>query len=177
MDNEKGEKVLTTEGINIEAAFTHDRVLDLRRLSCNNIHDMARHFGVEAANRTILREIVSVFGAYGINIDSRHLTLIADYMTFDGTYRPFNRVGIEDNPSPLQQMTFETAIAFLRAAALGGKRDTLQSPSARIVVGKPCGGGTGSFKLVHDLQANAVVGMDPAEKIGKQKSSKKRARS
>ncbi len=48
-------------------------------------------------------------------------------------------------------MTFETAISFLRQAALGGKRDTLTSPSARIVVGQPCFGGTGSFRVVQDL--------------------------
>ncbi len=173
---EKGEPALTTDGANIEAALSRgDRVLDLRRLSCNNVHDVARHYGVEAANRTLVREIVSVFRAYGIVVDARHLTLIADYMTFDGTYRPFNRVGIEDNPSPLQQMTFETAISFLRAAALGGKRDSLESPSARLVVGKPCFGGTGAFKVVHDLVADGVVAQaDPVNIQGKNKKDKRK---
>ena len=63
----------------------------------------------------------------------------------------FSRIGIENNPSPLQQMTFETAIGFLRSATLAGKVDTLDSPSARIVVGKPCFGGTGTFKMRHRL--------------------------
>jgi DNA-directed RNA polymerase I subunit RPA1 len=98
-----------------------------------------------------VREIVSVFRAYGIVVDPHHLTLVADFMTFDGTYRPFNRVGIESNPSPLQQMTFETAIGFLRNATLSAKTDTLDSPSSCIVVGKPCLGGTGAFKVVQRL--------------------------
>ncbi len=110
-----------------------------------------RYYGIEAANRTIVREIVSVFRAYGIVVDPHHLTLVADFMTFDGTYRPFNRVGIESNPSPLQQMTFETAIGFLRNATLSAKTDTLDSPSSCIVVGKPCLGGTGAFKVVQRL--------------------------
>ena len=84
-------------------------------------------------------------------MNNRHLTLIADYMTFDGSYRPFNRLGIEDNPSPLQQMTFETAVNFLRNAALTGKKDSLDSPSSCIVVGKPCAGGTTAFKVVQDM--------------------------
>ena len=63
-----------------------------------------RYYGIEAANRVIVREIVSVFAAYGITIDPRHLTLVGDYMTFDGAYKPFNRIGIENNPSPLQQV-------------------------------------------------------------------------
>ena len=38
-------------------------------------------YGVEAARSTIIQECVSVFGAYGISVNPRHLGLIADYMT------------------------------------------------------------------------------------------------
>jgi len=61
-----------------------------------------------------------VFKVYGIVIDPRHLTLIGDYMTFSGVYRPFNRIGIESSASPLQQMSFETVVSFLRDATLSG---------------------------------------------------------
>merc|ERR1712066_642149 len=151
VQNEKGEDCLQTEGVNIDAIFKYESVLDLTRLYCNNVHDMARYYGIEAANKTIVQEIVNVFKAYGIDVDKRHLSLVADYMTFDGTYKPFNRIGIENNPSPLQQMTFETAIGFLRSATLGGKTDNLSSPSACVMVGKPTRGGTGSFSLMQRL--------------------------
>lgn len=82
---------------------------------------------------------------------------MADYMTFDGTYKPFNRIGIENNPSPLQQMTFETAISFLRNAALTGKTDTLDSPSSCIVMGKPCSAGTSSFKVMQNLNVEPIM--------------------
>ena len=144
---DNGRKILKTDGINIEAMFHHGKVLDIMNLSCNNIHDMANYYGIEAANQTIIREIAGVFKVYGIEVDKRHLSLISDYMTFEGTYRPFNRMGIDNNASPLQQMTFETAMGFLRQATLGGKTDTLDSPSACIVLGKPTKGGTGSFSL------------------------------
>jgi len=62
----------------------------------------------------------NVFKAYGIVIDPRHLSLIGDYMTFSGVYRPFNRIGIESSASPLQQMSFETVVSFLREATLSG---------------------------------------------------------
>ena len=39
----------------------------------------------------LVKEISSVFGAYGIDVDARHLTLIAEYMTQHGNYRAFNR--------------------------------------------------------------------------------------
>jgi len=149
--DDRGEDCLTTEGVNIDAMFQHESVLDLNKLYCNNIHEMARYYGIEAAAKAIVREICTVFKPYGIDVDKRHLTLIADYMTFDGTYKPFNRIGIENNPSPLQQMTFETAIGFLRSATLGGKCDTLDSPSSRLVVGRPCHGGTGTFDVGSNL--------------------------
>lgn len=154
--NEKDETVLTTEGANIEAMFAFESILDLSKLHCNNIHDMARYYGIEAANKTIVKEIVNVFKVYGIDIDPRHLNLIADYMTFDGSYKPFNRIGIEHNTSPFQQMTFETAIGFLRSATLGGKSDSLNSPSSCIVIGKPFAGGTGTFKVMQNLMAKDV---------------------
>merc|ERR1712233_19129 len=56
-----------------------------------------------------------------------------------------------NNSSPLQQMTFETAMGFLRSATLGGKTDTLDSPSACVVLGKPVKGGTGAFTLMQKL--------------------------
>ena len=84
---------------------------------------LLRYYGIEAANRTIVREIVSVFSAYGITIDPRHLTLVGDYMTFDGAYKPFNRIGIENNPSPLQQVRAKK----MKTKIQGG-------PSGRIVL-------------------------------------------
>lgn len=44
-------------------------------------------YGVEAARATILQEVSSVFGAYGIAVEQRHLSLIADFITFHGAYR------------------------------------------------------------------------------------------
>ena len=111
---EKGEMTLKTDGINIDAMFQFEKILDINRMSCNNIHDMAKYYGIEAANKTIVREITNVFDVYGIAVDPRHLSLIADYMTFDGSYKPFNRIGIENNPSPLQQMTFEVRRVLLK---------------------------------------------------------------
>lgn len=149
---------LFTEGNNVKALYDLDRGwLDLNRVRCNNVHEMAKYYGVESANRTIVNEIVNVFKVYGITVSQRHLTLIADYMTFDGTYRPFNRIGISHNPSPLQQMTFETAIGFLRAATLAGKTDTLDSPSSCIVMGRPWLGGSNAFKVMQDLKAEPVM--------------------
>jgi RNA polymerase Rpb1 len=37
-------------------------------------------YGVEMARRAIVQEMSGVFGVYNIDVDIRHLELIADYM-------------------------------------------------------------------------------------------------
>jgi DNA-directed RNA polymerase I subunit RPA1 len=105
--------------------MTYYQVFDLRRLYTNNIHRMAQIFGIEAANRTLIREINRVFGAYGIEVDYRHLSLLADYMTYEGVYKPCNRIGLRTNSSPLQKITFETSTSYLKEALLHGKLNYL----------------------------------------------------
>jgi len=153
IEKDGGKFALQTDGINIQQVHRFDKLLDLNRLHVNSIHDMATYYGIEAASKTIVQEVKNVFGVYGIDVDVRHLNLIADYMTVDGTYKPFNRYGIDGNPSPLQQITFETAIPFLKKAILAGKQDSLQSPSAQIVTGKHVSVGTGSVHLLYKTAA------------------------
>uniref|UniRef100_A0A3Q2I2F1 DNA-directed RNA polymerase subunit n=1 Tax=Equus caballus TaxID=9796 RepID=A0A3Q2I2F1_HORSE len=149
--NEK-ELVLNTEGINLPELFKYAEVLDLRRLYSNDIHAMASTYGIEAALRVIEKEIKDVFAVYGIAVDPRHLSLVADYMCFEGVYKPLNRFGIRSNSSPLQQMTFETSFQFLKQATMMGSHDELRSPSACLVVGKVVRGGTGLFELKQPLR-------------------------
>ncbi|XP_060043297.1 DNA-directed RNA polymerase I subunit RPA1 isoform X2 [Erinaceus europaeus] len=149
--NEK-ELVLNTEGINLPELFKYSEILDLHRLYSNDIHAMASTYGIEAALRVIEKEIRDVFAVYGIAVDPRHLSLVADYMCFEGVYKPLNRFGIRSNSSPLQQMSFETSFQFLKQATMMGSRDELRSPSACLVVGKVVKGGTGLFELKQPLR-------------------------
>uniref|UniRef100_A0A1A8QLE9 DNA-directed RNA polymerase subunit n=2 Tax=Nothobranchius rachovii TaxID=451742 RepID=A0A1A8QLE9_9TELE len=149
-----GEKqtVLNTEGINMHEMFKYSDVLDVNRLYSNEVHAMAQTYGIEVALKVIEKEIKDVFAVYGIEVDPRHLSLVADYMCFEGVYKPLNRHSIQSNSSPLQQMTFETSYKFLKQATMLGSHDQLSSPSACLVVGKVVRGGTGLFELKQPLQ-------------------------
>ena len=50
-------------------------------MTSNDVGAVLRTFGVEAARATLVREVGAVFGAYGIGVDARHLSLISDHMT------------------------------------------------------------------------------------------------
>ncbi|XP_054453311.1 DNA-directed RNA polymerase I subunit RPA1 [Anoplopoma fimbria] len=146
------ETVLNSEGINMQEMFNHSDILDINRLYSNEVHAMAKTYGIEVALKVIEKEIKDVFAVYGIEVDPRHLSLVADYMCFEGVYKPLNRHAIQSNASPLQQMTFETSYKFLKQATMLGSHDELVSPSACLVVGKVVKGGTGLFELKQPLQ-------------------------
>ncbi|CAF1025268.1 unnamed protein product [Rotaria sordida] len=152
-DSNDIEYILSTEGENINALMTYYQIFDLRRIYTNNIHRMAQIFGIEAANRTLIREINRVFGAYGIEVDYRHLSLLADYMTYEGVYKPCNRLGLRTNASPLQKITFETSTTYLREALLYGEHEELKSPSSRLVTGRMVQCGTGAFDILTKLSS------------------------
>jgi DNA-directed RNA polymerase I subunit RPA1 len=91
-----GEAVrVMTEGVNFSAIPTMSSMIEVNKLRSSDIWAMMQTYGVEAGRACIVEEIGNVFASYGISVNPRHLTLIADYMTFDGTFRPMNRLGMD----------------------------------------------------------------------------------
>ncbi|KAG6813000.1 hypothetical protein H0H92_014931 [Tricholoma furcatifolium] len=149
-DSKKGQEPeikLTTNGSNLKGMWKFavgmgESILEDNDIYSNDIYAILKTYGVEMARAAILKEMGGVFGAYNIQVDRRHLELIADYMTFDGGYKPFNRKGIATNSSPLLKASYETTAAFLSEATLFGDFDDLTSPSGSIVMGRPNQTGT-----------------------------------
>lgn len=98
--------------------WSYSDLIDINYIDTNDIAAILRTYGVEAARNAIIKEVASVFGVYGIKVDRRHLTVIADYMTFEGGYKPFNRTGIRSNVAPFLKMSFESTCKFLNDAAM-----------------------------------------------------------
>lgn len=144
---------LQTAGVNFSAFWNFQDYLDVNKVVTNDIHAMLNTYGVEAARSTIINEVKAVFEPYGIKVNIRHLSLIADFMSANGSYRPMNRIGMRDcNTSPFSKMTFETATKVIVDAAYHGEMDPLESPSATVCLGQPVKFGTGSFDLLQELQ-------------------------
>jgi len=143
-----------TEGCSLGAAWEacawpggEGAAIDANKIYTNDIAAVLRAYGVEAARSCIAREMRAVFQAYGINVDARHLSLVADYMTQGGRFKPMNRAGMDMHGSPLMKMSFETVGTFLNSALLRGETEDCTSPSARIALGRPVDAGTGAFDL------------------------------
>ncbi|ELA45893.1 hypothetical protein VCUG_02618 [Vavraia culicis subsp. floridensis] len=122
--------------------------IDFNTCISNDVYNTWEVLGIEACRSVIIREIRAVFQAYGIEIDVRHLMLIADKMTVTGEYVAFNRHRM--GGSVLGKMSFESTYNFLRKAYLYGCDDELEEPSARVALGLPVRNGTGMFDLLYD---------------------------
>jgi DNA-directed RNA polymerase I subunit RPA1 len=160
-DKGKFTRELLTEGSNIRGMWSlADELIDLDRITSNDVYAILTVFGVEAARASILSEISGVFKAYNIGVDIRHLYLIADAMTVSlvskiqadktqrsGSYNAFNRTVMCNRSAPLLKASFETSMAVLAETTLAGDFDNLTSPASRIVMGKPAQSGTGSFDV------------------------------
>ncbi|QPG73851.1 hypothetical protein FOA43_001166 [Brettanomyces nanus] len=153
--HEEGSRDLVTEGVNFQAMWEHDSFIDVNAIRSNDIAAVLHVYGVEAARNTIVNEVINVFGRYAIEVSSRHLDLIADYMTRDGSYLAFNRQGIDSCTSDFMKMSYETTCQFLTKAVLNGNREQLESPSARLVIGKLNKVGTGSFDVLAKMPVRA----------------------
>ncbi|POW13373.1 hypothetical protein PSTT_03820 [Puccinia striiformis] len=148
-DNNKERRYGMTEGANLLAAWDFgNNIIELSELYSNDINAMLKTYGVEAARSSIIKEISGVFDVYGISVDYRHLTVIADYMTSEGRFKPFNRSGLANNVSPFLKASYETTATILTDATIFGDFDNLLNPSASIVLGQPPLTGTNSFDVL-----------------------------
>jgi DNA-directed RNA polymerase beta' subunit len=156
-DNPDNPPILIASGTNIRAMWEYQHIIHPHHIYTNSIHDILLCYGVEAARAAILKELQAVFGGHGISVDPRHLQLIAEYMTRDGVYQAFSRMGYRGNVSPFMKMSFETTVGFLRDAVLEGEVEGLKGPSARIVVGNVGGVGTGGIDVFMPVEEGEVV--------------------
>ncbi|KAG0711590.1 DNA-directed RNA polymerase I subunit RPA1 [Chionoecetes opilio] len=147
--------MLRTEGVNVLKLFEFEHLLDVNRLYTNSIHKVAEMYGIEAAQRSVIKELRAVQSAYDIKVDFRHLTLLADYFTCEGEYKACSRQALASSLSPIQKMSFETCTQFLKSAILRGEKDRMESPSASIAFGQPVRLGTNAMQLLQTVRVDA----------------------
>lgn len=125
--------------------------VDGTKCKSNHVAVAERTLGIEAARQTIVDEICSIMKAYSINIDIRHVYLIADLMTHRGMVLGITRYGLQKmNNSTLTMASFERTTEHLYNAAIIQRKDKKLDVSDSIMVGKPLSFGTNSFSLLFD---------------------------
>lgn len=135
--------VVLTSGSNVRDILTVKGVDQHRTLS-NDIHEVAEVLGIETARQTIMREIKKVIESQALEINIRHLDLIADAMTSGGVVKGVTRMGIvSDKSSVFARAAFETPDKEFINATIQGKKDELASVIENIILNQPVPVGTG----------------------------------
>ncbi|ADN36487.1 DNA-directed RNA polymerase, subunit A'' [Methanolacinia petrolearia DSM 11571] len=145
---ENGEYILYTEGSNLKGVFEVDGV-DTTRTRTNNIAEISEVLGIEAGRNAIIDEALSTLREQGIEVDVRHIMLVADMMCMEGEVKQIGRHGIAgEKESVLSRAAFEVTVNHLLDAAVANEEDILEGVTENVIVGQPIQLGTGDVKLI-----------------------------
>ena len=145
---ENDEYVLYTEGSEFKKVLRVEGV-DSTRTRTNNIHEIQNALGIEAARNAIVDEMRSTLEEQGLEVDIRHIMLVADAMTTTGDIESIGRHGISGSKgSVLSRAAFEVTVNHLLDAAVHGEDDELNGVTENVIVGQPIKIGTGDVELV-----------------------------
>jgi DNA-directed RNA polymerase subunit A" len=145
---EGNEYVVYTEGSNLAEILKMEEV-DQSRTITNNIYEIQQTLGIEAARNAIINEAIKTLEEQGLEVDIRHVMLVADMMTYSGTLRQIGRHGISgEKASVLARASFEITTKHLFGACVHGESDMLSGIIENVIAGQPIPLGTGSVELV-----------------------------
>ncbi|KAJ0539434.1 putative DNA-directed RNA polymerase [Helianthus annuus] len=134
---------LLVEGTGLQAVMGMEGI-NGHETTSNHIFEVQSTLGIEAARRSIIKEIQYTMESHGMSIDIRHMMLLADVMTYKGEILGMTRFGIQKmKESVLMLASFERSQDHLFNASVNGRVDTIQGVSESIIMGIPMQTGTG----------------------------------
>lgn len=143
----KDEFIIITAGTNLKKIFELEFV-DTTRTTSNDIFEIASTLGIEAARQAIIDEVLKVIDAQGLNVDVRHIMLVADTMCASGDIKGITRYGVvSEKASVLARASFETPIKHIVNASLLGEVDKLNSVVENVMLNQTVPIGTGLTSL------------------------------
>jgi DNA-directed RNA polymerase subunit A' len=138
---------IQTSGSNLQRVRMIEGV-DKTRTTTNNIFEIYQALGIEAARAALVREIISTLEEQGLEVDIRHIYLVADLMTSKGFLQQIGRHGVAGTKtSVLARAAFEITVPTLAEAAVRGETEDLRGVTENVIVGLPIPVGTGMIDV------------------------------
>jgi DNA-directed RNA polymerase subunit A" len=144
---ENEEWSITTEGSNLAKVLKVPGI-DPSRMTTNDIHEVAKVLGIEGARNVLIKEADEVLIEQGLDVDMRHIMLVADIMCQTGEVRQIGRHGVSgEKSSVIAKAAFEVTVSTLVNAALTGTKDMFKGATESVIVGQNIPIGTGLIEL------------------------------
>ncbi len=146
------EYVVLTSGTNLKDILSMPEV-DAIKTTSNDLYEIQNVLGIEAVREAIIQEVMKVIESQGLDIDIRHIMLVADIMCVGGELKGITRFGVvSEKSSVLARSSFETPIKHMVGASLSGEEDWLRSVVENVMINQPVPLGTGLPGLVTKLK-------------------------
>src|ERR687892_2294899 len=141
------EWVIQTAGSNLAKVLSIEGV-DTTRSTTNNVYEIWQTLGIEAARTALIKEITNTLEEQGLEVDTRHIMLVADLMTSKGHLQQIGRHGIAGTKtSVLARAAFEITVPTIARASLEGQIESLKGVTENVIVGATVPVGTGMVDL------------------------------
>lgn len=150
------EWVLETDGSNLAEILTYPQV-DHRATQSNDVVEMFQVLGIEGARASLFNELRGVLSFDGAYVNCRHITCLADCMTFGGYLMAVSRHGINKGETgPLLRASFEETVEVFMNSAAFSHYDMLTGVTENIMLGQLGRLGTGMVDLLLDYDKLAL---------------------
>lgn len=141
------EWVIQTAGSNLSKIIAIDGI-DTSRIITNNVYEVWQTLGIEAARNALIKEVTNTLEEQGLEVDMRHIMLVADLMTSKGHLQQIGRHGIAGTKtSVLARAAFEITVPTIAKASLEGQIESLKGVTENVIVGATVPIGTGMVEL------------------------------
>jgi len=141
------EWVIQTAGSNLSKIIAIDGI-DTSRIITNNVYEVWQTLGIEAARNALIKEVTNTLEEQGLEVDIRHIMLVADLMTSKGHLQQIGRHGIAGTKtSVLARAAFEITVPTIAKASLEGQIESLKGVTENVIVGATVPIGTGMVEL------------------------------
>ena len=153
--------VLDTVGTNLLDLLGLD-FIDNTRTFTNDIQEIYRVLGIEAARQAIFNEISEVMEFDSTYINYHHISILCDRMTCNDSMVSIFRHGINnDHIGPIAKASFEETPEMFLKAARHAELDPMRGVSANVMCGQEGFFGTNAFSVV--LDTDKFASMEPEE--------------
>jgi DNA-directed RNA polymerase II subunit RPB1 len=149
--------VLDTVGSNLKEILAIDYI-DTKRTYSNDIQEVYRTLGIEAARECIYTELSEAFSDTTY-INYHHMSMLCDRMCATQKMVSIFRHGINnDDIGPIAKASFEETPEMFLKAARHAELDLMTGVSANIMCGQQGYYGTGSFQVLLNIDEMTKLG-------------------
>ena len=143
--------VLDTVGTNLKEILSID-FIDTKRTYSNDIQEVYKTLGIEAARQCIYNELVEAFSDTTY-INYHHMSMLCDRMCATKKMVSIFRHGINnDDIGPIAKASFEETPEMFLKAARHAELDLLTGVSSNIMCGQLGNYGTSSFQVLLNME-------------------------